>query len=252
MRIIKLSISAIFTISLVFWAGCTKDFSNVVEESSPVYSINYIKSLPDTALTKKDTLSLEVGFSSTNKPSSINVEFVTSSQVQLSTTLTQTSSTSNCFGKAVAGSTVPSGQYEVNYFVSNDDGSNTTLGKQYIIIRKWDNSVPVIDTVFADDTITVSSSTQTAYLYAKVGDADGLSDVSQVYYYVVKSSGDTVGPYTLADDGTNPDQTAGDGIFTSGLTIYSNAIKGTYRFDFQAKDKSGAVSTIKSHYITLK
>ena len=252
MRIFKLSISAFFSISLVFWAGCTKDFSDVVEESSPVYSINYIKPLPDTALTKKDTLSLEVGFSSANKPASVQVEFVTSSQAEFSTTLTQTSSTSNFFGKAIVGSTVPGGQYEVNYFVNNDDGSTTSIGKQNIIIRKWDNSAPVIDSVYASDTITVSSSSVTAYLEVQVSDADGASDVAQVYYTTLKPNGDTNGPFYLADDGVLPDLYAGDRIYTAGMTITSSVTKGTYRFDFQAKDKSGAVSAIKSHYITIK
>jgi hypothetical protein len=252
MRIFKFSLTAFSLISLMLWTGCTKDFSNIVEESSPVYTVNYVKPIPDSALTKNDTLSLEIGFSSTSKPSSVTVEFVTASQVEFSATLNQTSPSSNFIGNAVVSTTAPGGQYAVNYYITNNDGSTISIGKQSIRIIKWGNSAPVIDTVLADDTITVSSSTQIAYLYAKVSDADGLSDISQVYYNVVKPSGDTVGPYTLADDGTSPDQISGDGIFTSGLSIYSNAVKGTYRFDFQAKDKSGAVSTIKSHYMTLK
>jgi hypothetical protein len=257
MRIIKLSISAIFTFSLVFWAGCTKDFSNVVEESSPVYSINYIKPLPDTALTQKDTLSLEVGFSSTNKPASVRVEFVTSSQVEISATLAQTSSTSNFFGKAVAGSTVPSGQYEVNYFVSNDDGSTTTLGKQNIIIRKWDNSAPVIDSIYAADSVSVSEpDTVFILLKAEVSDADGKSDIQSVSYYAVKPSGSKGETFYLYDDGvidgSHYDQVAGDQIYTNKISIPYSVTKGTYRFDFQAKDKSGTVSAIKSHYITIK
>ena len=61
-----------------------------------------------------------------------------------------------------------------------------------------------------------------------------------------------MGPFDLLDDGFNYDQAANDGTYTSAVTMYSDAIKGTYRFDFQAKDKSNAVSTIKSHYITIK
>ena len=257
MRIIKLSISAFFTISLVFFAGCTKDFSNVVEESSPVYSINYIKSLPDTALTQKDTLSLEIGFSSVNKPASVHVEFVTSSQIELSATLNQTSSTSNFFGKAVADSTVPGGQYEVNYFIPNNDGSTINIGKQSIQIVKWGNSAPVLDSILVIDTVTVTSP-DTAYilLLTKVSDADGKNDIQNVSYYVVKPSGSKGDTYYLYDDGVKDashyDLVAGDQIYSNKISIPYSVTKGTYRFDFQAKDKSGAVSAIKSHYITIK
>ncbi len=252
MRILKVSLSAIFLFSLAFWAGCTKDFSSTVEESTPVYTVNYLKALPNTAATKNDTLYLEAGFSSANKPSSVVVQFSTSSQVQIRATLTQTSSGSNFFGKAVVGSSLPGGVYDVDYYGQNDDATLTHIGKQYIIIRRANNSVPVIDTVYAADSITVSSSTIVSYIEVKVSDADGASDISQVFYNATKPNGDTNGPFYLADDGVFPDATAGDRIYTTGMQIPPTVTKGTYRFDFQAKDKSGAVSAIKSHYITLK
>lgn len=252
MRIFKASLSAIFLFSLVFWAGCTKDFSSVVEESMPVYTVNYIKPLPDTVATKGDTVYLETGFSSTNKPSGVVVQFSTSSQVQLSTTLAQATPGGNFSGKVIVGSSIPGGTYSVDYYGQNDDASLTHIGKQYIIIKRANNSAPVIDSVYAADTITVSSGSVNSFLEVKVSDADGASDISQVFYNTTKPNGDTNGPYYLADDGVYPDAYAGDRIYTTGMTIPSTVTKGTYRFDFQAKDKSGAVSAIKSHYITIK
>ncbi len=257
MRIFKASISAIFLFSLVFWAGCTKDFSNTVEESTPVYTVNYIKPLPDTAMTRNEALYLEAGFSSANKPSSVVVQFSTSSQVQISTTLSQTSSGSNFFGTAVVGSSLPGGAYDVDYYGQNGDASLTHIGKQYIIIKRADNSTPVIDSVYIVDTVTVSApDTAIIVLNAKVSDADGKSDIQSVSYYVVKPSGSKGDTYYLYDDGvvdgSHYDLFAGDQIYSNKISIPYSVTKGTYRFDFQAKDKSGAVSAIKSHYITIK
>ncbi|MFA4923284.1 MAG: choice-of-anchor X domain-containing protein, partial [Ignavibacteriaceae bacterium] len=60
---------------------------------------------------------------------------------------------------------------------------------------------------------------------------------------------------SLYDDGNysgNGDAVAGDGIFSRVLSISPTNQKGTYRFDFEAKDRGGLVSQVVPKYIVVK
>ena len=244
------NLNFLLLVSIIVLAGCAKKFDNPVDQTSTAYSIGYIKPMPQTVFAKDTTIDLVAEITSANKPANIFVELVDSYQVVLSSTMQEVGLYFT--GTLKFSETVSVGNYDINYYIIDSNGEKVILAKQYVTVKKWNNSAPVITEVVAADTLTVSATATDVILKAKVTDADGLSDISKVYYSVVKPDNSTVGPFDLLDDGFNYDQAANDGTYTSAVTMYSDAIKGTYRFDFQAKDKSNAVSTIKSHYITIK
>ena len=59
----------------------------------------------------------------------------------------------------------------------------------------------------------------------------------------------------LFDDGNiedHGDLFAGDGIYSRLIQINETNAKGTYRFEFQAEDRSGEFSNIINHFVLIQ
>ncbi len=158
-----------------------------------------------------------------------------------------------------------SGNYIIEYFV------NYNLGKQKIdqkvAVHQFSynngsaNSAPVISDVIMPDSVTVAASDTVAMIISvAVSDSNGLSDISSVYFVTYRPNGTTSGDkFTLYDDGPNPDITkdhgdavAGDGRYSTGISVTSNNAKGEYTFEFRARDKGSKLSNIIHHKILIK
>jgi len=90
-----------------------------------------------------------------------------------------------------------------------------------------------------------SDSLAAALLRAEVSDPDGPGDISSVYFYSLKPDGQLAGggsPIPLNDRGELGDETANDGIYSTGIKLSSDNQSGTYIFTFYAKDKSSNLS----------
>lgn len=111
------------------------------------------------------------------------------------------------------------------------------------------NTAPQILSINAPDTLKVSAPT-VFFLYAKVDDKDGISDIASVYYKFGDTS--SVKEYPLINTGTDPDAVAGDSVFTAGVSINQDNTKGTYPFYFYAVDKAGYKSRVFKHSIVIK
>ena len=86
-------------------------------------------------------------------------------------------------------------------------------------------------------------------------DPNGTSDILEVFFIVYRPDGTTNGNrIQLFDDGnsSNGDVTAGDGIYSRLIQVDQTNQKGTYRFEFQAEDRSGALSNIINHYVLIQ
>ena len=80
-------------------------------------------------------------------------------------------------------------------------------------------------------------------------------DILEVYFIVYRPDGTTNGnKIQLFDDGDseNGDVTAGDGIYSRLIQVDQSNQKGTYRFDFQAEDRLGALSNIVNHIVLIQ
>ena len=90
----------------------------------------------------------------------------------------------------------------------------------------------------------------------KAMDSNGVNDIKEVYYIVYKPDGSTSGAKLLLfDDGNiedHGDLVAGDGIYSRLIQINETNDKGTYRFEFQAEDRSGDLSNIINHFVLIQ
>jgi len=149
------------------------------------------------------------------------------------------------------------GFYTINYFIENTGSEIKRLAVQSFLFDNGKTNVaPVILSVSAPDTITVVSAPLAFIVTATVSDSNGIKDVNEVYFTTIRPDQTSSGAKTsLYDDGNytdHGDATAGDGVFSRALQIDSTNQKGTYRFDFTARDRGGLVSPTVNKYIVVK
>ena len=88
--------------------------------------------------------------------------------------------------------------------------------------------------------------------YVALKDTDGLGDISAAYITILTPDNKELFYGTISDNGFDPDQKKGDGIYTSTINLQlSTTTIGTYSVKFHCIDKSGSVSTAAYQTITL-
>lgn len=120
----------------------------------------------------------------------------------------------------------------------------------FYVLRE--NLPPVLSDLVMPDTVSTSV-VQSFLISVRVTDPQGLDDIKKVWFDLTKPDGtpSSSNPVPLFDDGSNGDQTAGDGIYSLQVSISPQNDKGVYRFDFNAEDLSGTISDTLTHYFTV-
>jgi hypothetical protein len=147
------------------------------------------------------------------------------------------------------------GKYIVKVDAESPDGyrSNAII-VPLAVVRG--NHPPVISDLVAPDSIRLGNQSQVLLLKVRTSDPDGLSDVVKVVFnsYKPDSSASGGNPFVMYDDGlaAHGDDKAGDGIFSLLISLPSNTPTGTYRFEFQAFDRSNEPSNVIILRLTVK
>ena len=148
---------------------------------------------------------------------------------------------------------VGSFQVQVNAVGSNGFESNTVI-KPLTIFRG--NHAPTLSSLEAPDTVTLSSESQLLTLRVHASDQDGQADIARVFFnsYKPDNSPSSGNPFIMFDDGisSHGDLAAGDGTYGLVITLPPTTPIGTYRFEFQAVDRSNVFSPTIVHRVTIK
>jgi hypothetical protein len=147
------------------------------------------------------------------------------------------------------------GTYSVQVNAESEDRyRSNTIFTPLAIFRG--NRPPVISDLAAPDTVKLGNQAQSLLLTIQANDSDGLTDVARVLFNSYKPDGTASGgnPFLMYDDGlvAHGDELAGDGIFSLLISLPSNTQLGTYRFEFQAFDRSNESSNIIILRLTVK
>jgi hypothetical protein len=131
------------------------------------------------------------------------------------------------------------------------------------------NYPPVVSNLQAPDRIVIGGQTQQFRLMVRATDPNGQSDISKVFFNSFKPNGDASSgnPFLMYDDGsadviippnfTSGDVVKGDSIYTLTVIITPTdsqgnpTAPGSYRFEFQATDRSNASSQKIIHTIQV-
>ena len=158
----------------------------------------------------------------------------------------------------------PTLKYTIDYFVSTEVQSQKKIASHdFDYNNMQDNISPVISNplfYYVDDSPTLSdtlSNNAEFLLSIEVTDNNGLSDIDSVYtdlFNYQNPNNTIITRIELFDDGdvNHGDEMAGDGVY-SRKGFFPIDSEGNRKFEFTAKDRTGATSNVISHnFVVVK
>jgi hypothetical protein len=145
------------------------------------------------------------------------------------------------------------GKLQVEFSGTGDDGSTSNLVRIPLSIVRL-NQPPVLSNLQAPDSVMLESIEQFLLLEVDAIDPDGQADIRSVVFNSTQPNGtpSTGNPFAMYDDGSNGDVLSDDGTYSLLVILPPTTTPGTYRFDFQAVDRSDSLSIPIVHFITVK
>ncbi len=261
----------IIILPFLLW-GCQKkfndvvnaDYSNEVEVKSVKIADSFTYSISDSLMPVSITLTSSADVNGVfcnlydpdnNQLNSSPVQLFDNGNIaQNSDSLKGDNEYSN---KIPMSSSYVTGSYKIQFYVNDNAGNMNFLAVHFFNYTPGQpNVAPVISDLVAPDTATIGTSDVYIVITLKVQDGNGLKDIQSVYfnsYIPPDGNPSSSNPVPLYDNGTNGDKTAGDGIYTATVTLPPTGVPlGTFRWEFFAKDRSGALSNKITHYIVVK
>ncbi len=123
------------------------------------------------------------------------------------------------------------------------------------LIACQNNRPPTVFDLSAPTTISRSATPNIYLLAISANDPDSAcaDAVSRVFFNSFRPDGTPASgnPFAMRDDGLEGDLRANDKRYSLRIQITSQNQTGTYRFDFQAQDKNGALSRAVTHVINV-
>lgn len=255
---------------ITVYYGCEKKFDTPLEPATAVYQVFQVATFDSFTHTLSDSIiNPSIEFTSTSDIKRVWIEILTPENEKISPgTITLYDNGSAATGDAVKGDSIFStlvtmkseyinGTYLISYFVEDKTGTVKKVAAQTFVFDNGKaNVAPIILSVVLPDTIQIVGEGLAFLVAASVSDSNGIRDVKEVYFTSVRPDQTSSGLRTsLYDDGNyteNGDASSGDGIYSRVVRIDSANQKGTYRFDFEARDRGGLVSPVVRKYILVK
>jgi hypothetical protein len=247
-------ISAIF-----FMYGCEKEYNSITEPADYDYQVISVSSFEEFRYFPNDsTRAIRITFNTINKIQRVTYNLITPVGNNLYTSPKQMIlSGGNSFVAELAMSKdYLNGSYTVKYYVTDLSGVTREAAlHKFRYSNGFDNQAPVIaNPLVTPDTIVVTQETILT-VTVEVSDPDGLNDIELVYFISYRPDGTTSGVQTILSDngiGTDVwDEVAGDGIFSQRIRVVESVTKGTWRFEFRARDRGKLYSNTLSYNVVI-
>jgi hypothetical protein len=244
--------------------GCEKTFDNVIDNVIDVVQNNY----QVTTVTHKENynltnpgdslLTVSLAFTPESEIQNVFFDLYASDNSLLNPVPVEMLEVSNNVyeNEFILKKEYPNGIYNLNFTVTGFDGVNKQVAVSSFDFNNGQDSLPPVisNTIVDPDTVVVTEPT-VIFTSVEVMDPNGANDVEEVHFIVYKPDSTTNEiKVFLFDDGNieeNGDLVAGDGIYSRLIQIDQTNDKGTYRFEFQAKDRGGRFSNIIDHLVLI-
>ncbi len=251
---------------VVFW-GCEKTYDSVINpeqtntiqvtDISPVDSVDY--------LNQDSVLTFAISFNSSQQIKSVYFNIVTPAGVQLNSTSINiyddgdisshgdsTKGDNKFSNKFTMSNSYINGVYIVKYFVTDIYNNTKYVSAQNFLFNNGnDLYAPILSNLVLPDSVA----RDVLFTFSVTAtDSNGLSDIDLVYFQLYRpdstivTDGNGNSLFAMHDDGnsTYGDSTANDGIYSYRNYFSSTsdppAQIGTWRFEFQAIDRSNLLS----------
>lgn len=155
-----------------------------------------------------------------------------------------------------------SGKYYIDYYIEDNvkpapENITKVASHSFVYVNNQVNLSPVISNLKIPAAV---SRGETFIFTLKVEDGNGLIDIAQVYFKLFRPDGSLVDPqnglgyFLMVDDGNFNvfgDEKANDGIYSFKNSFGESSQTGQWKFEFQAKDKSGVLSNTIIYLMTV-
>jgi hypothetical protein len=250
--------------------GCEKNYDNLIDTSTDNYQVSSVDGIKDTIDLLKvpgdSLLSLILFFTPQSQVNKAYFDIYASDNSRLNSSPVEMQEViENRFeNQFVLKREYPIGNYTIKFSASGLDGKSKQVAVGSFYFNNGQDNLPpeIFNTVIEPDTVVV---TQPTIIFTSVGamDSNGANDILEVYFKVYKPDGSTNNLKTLLlDDGSccpippsnqlSGDLIAGDGIYSLKIEVNQSNDKGTYRFEFRAKDRLGEFSNIINHFVLIQ
>lgn len=247
----------------LMFLGCDKTLENVIDVTQENYQVNGVAGIKDTIdlkIPSDSLLNLRLIFTLESIVNRVYFNVIDPDDSPLnSSPIEMVNTIGSIFeNQFILKSEYPIGKYRVQFSVTGFNGESQVVAvSSFQFNNGQDNIAPVVSNLIMPDSLQTG---ETILFTIEASDSNGLSDIEFVFYEaydpndvrVVNSQG--IYQFPMFDDGNtseNGDVTAGDGIYTVILTFPVSAQEGTWRFEFQARDRSKLLSNKIIHNIIV-
>jgi hypothetical protein len=261
----------IFLIPLFLW-GCGNKNNQVIDSGVSDYQVTHISSFYDFLYVPGDSsIVASITFNSSDGIKSVffNIiapdgELLNSSGVSLFDDGDMAHHGDAAKGDNTFSNKYPfsqsffNGKYSIQYYIINNiDKAVLVAVHNFVYNNNITDIAPVVFNLVAPDTVTISSDTVHINLSIQVADSNGLNDIEYVYFnsFLPNGNPSSQNPFLMYDDANSihGDAVAGDGIYSQIISLPPAGVtKGTYRWEFQARDRGKKTSNIIIHNIVVK
>jgi len=252
----------IYIIAVLFLYGCEKDYNSVVEPENHSFQVIKVEPVQPLIYFPGNTTLLKIQFASSENIKSVNIDFFSPAGEKIKNSPQKMSPIENntyTYSLRMENTDL-SGTYLIKYYVTDIAGNAAEAALQKFNYNNGSaNTAPVIQNVFIDPDTMVVTDTTLIRVTAAVADSQGLGDIEQVHFITYRPDGSTSGlQFILNDDGViDPlrglwDETANDGIYSLMISVNQNSSKGTWRFEFTARDRNNLLSNIVSYNVLIQ
>ena len=261
----------IFLIPLFLW-GCSKKYDVIIDSGTTNYQVTYVSSFSDFFYIPDDSsIVATITFNPSEGIKSVFANIIDPDGNNLNSVPVTLFDDGNdaLHGDAAKGDntfsnkypfsqTYLNGKYNIQYYiVNNNDKVSLVAEHNFLFNNNIADVAPVISNLGAPDTVAIATDTLHINLSLQVADSNGLKDIDIVFFnsFLPNGNPSSQNPFLLYDDG-NPvhgDAVPGDGIYSQIISLPPSGVtKGTYRWEFQAKDREKKTSNIIIHNIVVK
>jgi hypothetical protein len=262
----------IFIIPLFIW-GCSKQSDTVIDSGTTNYQVTNVSSFPTFLYVPGDSsIVATLSFNSSAGIASVHFNIVGPDGNDLSKSSIPLYDDGNyaSHGDATAEDNTYSnkfpfsqsylnGQYTIRYYFTDIYNKTVRAAEHsFYYSNGLADIAPVVSNLVAPDTVTLDTTATTNIpISIQAADSNGLKDIYMVFFnsFLPNGNPSSNNPFVMYDDG-NPDHgdaKAGDGTYSLIISLPKTGVtKGTYRWDFQAKDRAGKSSNIITHNIVVK
>ena len=248
-------------LALIF-IGCEQTFDNLIETNHNKYQVTSASTTPADSFkynTDDSLITLIVNFTSSSEVNEVFCDIFASDESKLNSSPFQLfDNNGNRFENDFPLSEFyPIGIYNITYYIKNPHASMQQIARGSF---NYDNGQPnlppeIANTVVDPDTVVVTAPTA-IFTSVQASDPNGQNDILKVYFIVFRPDGSTNGSeLELFDDGkeeVSGDSFPGDGVYSRIIQINETNAKGTYRFEFSARDRRGILSNKIDHFVLIQ